>query len=565
MEDDILSSEIADLESFIDSYVGDVNVDPIPSEVFTNTNAKHEDLKDLSGLKRTTSQQSEEYSDFQEELLHHQNKPENLRNGNLDEQFAIFENLDLHGNAIPSYYNSNNQNWNQHHSGNGFPDFRQNFQGYHGPTHRDLQQHSGLPGPTFPSLMSLTPNYYTHMSNNYNPQQNRRDQHPLSPKSPQGNYKSPKSGNMKYTPPKRQNSDNSISDTGSFDGSYKSNESKNKDKHKGRRDKLGSDSDDWRRPYESLQNGSKNTHPMKAQSNKEKSKVERTQSDKGSRTNEPRRKYTPPKNTGDKPFHSRQSSNCSSNDGGNVSHSKSVSGRSKAEVRSWLKSDRDPIEKKIKNLEISQSKDLPKLINTAQKYITSERKMREVAEMVCNKAMRNPLFTENGAKLCDEMSRHMINGMNFRTIVLNIVQGHFKNRHCLMMTSIKNPRDHIWIGFTTFLIALYLNLRTSSNERIKALINPIFDCLFQMLNENNVTPAIIRCFRVSLQKIGAILAEKNSKKMSELICILRDKCVLPNKLSIEARRDLLHALEIYARGWKPHALDNEVFYNEDMQ
>lgn len=257
--------------------------------------------------------------------------------------------------------------------------------------------------------------------------------------------------------------------------------------------------------------------------------------------------------------HSRNSSHHSSSENACSSKSSIVSGRSKSEVVSWLHQDSKPskqsVERQLKNMKISKNSDLLKLVKSANSYIANEEKMKEVAVMICTKAMRNPLNAESGALLCNELSHRIINGTSFRTVLLNIVQEHFKNRRQLIIEAVENDKNNEWFGFVNFLTQLFLHLRTQSNERLKALINPVYDCFFLILEEKSLDYNLSKCFLDNFKIAGPSLNESNPQKMSQLMSVLRDDCVLPGNLPVQVRRNLLQCLEYYARGWKSHALD----------
>lgn len=265
---------------------------------------------------------------------------------------------------------------------------------------------------------------------------------------------------------------------------------------------------------------------------------------------------------GEESSSSRKSSQSSVSDGGTGHRPKIVSRKSKAAVRSWLQKEKEEpakestIERRIGELEIS--KDLPKFIELAQCYITDDQKLKEVAEMLCSKAMKNPRFGEKSALLCKEMSNHKLLGTKFRSAVLTVIQGQFKNRQKLLDKSVQNPRDPTWIGFVTYLVELYENLRTTSDERLTILVNPVYECFFLMLKEKKITFDLGRCLYVNLLKVGRVLEKASGERMSELIAEIRDKCVMASPTPAIARRNLLRIVELYARGWSV-PLANESF------
>lgn len=491
-----MESEIAELESFIDSYVGEDETGPIQSETFTNSSAL-DNFYD---------------KDFEEELKEHQ-KHQDFILSNVPFQYDVNDSIDAID-FMPDIY-PHPASYNDGLMGPMCYNQDPSFVPYnHGATFDSTTFGGGAYPPTFPPYFNSPEMPPIHFEGNATSSSLGTQKH-IAENDLRHRLKSKKQGNYQISTQTEVSSRRKTAASSSR-GRYRKKPSESRLDHNA----LNGRSD-----CSSLDIRDKETYQQR--------------------------------NCGSQ--HSRQSSHSSSSESAGCSKNSIVSGRSKSEVVSWLhqdtKSSKQSVERQLKNMKISKNSDLLKLVKSANSYITSEEKMKEVAVMICTKAMRNPLTAESGALLCNEMSNRMVSGTSFRTVLLNIVQGHFKNRHQLIMKAIENDKDNEWCGFVNFLTQLFLNLRTLSNERLKALINPVYDCLFLILEEKSLNYILSKCFLDNLKIAGPSLNESNPQKMSQLMSVLRDNCVVAGNLPVEARRNLLQCLEYYAREWKSHALD----------
>nr|CAB3234257.1 CBP80/20-dependent translation initiation factor [Phallusia mammillata] len=226
-----------------------------------------------------------------------------------------------------------------------------------------------------------------------------------------------------------------------------------------------------------------------------------------------------------------------------------VAAKGKNTVHSWLEngSNFGDTEQELRRLHISDSEtDLTKFIETTQAFATNEAKMREVAEILCNKALKNPKFARNASILCDRMSWMMVHGTKFRTVVLNVMQGHFKNREQLFSATFRS--DTRWFGFASFMVEIFLNVRTSTKDRLIVLNEPVFQCLLQVLQSDQVTKEHVECFGSLFARAGPALEKENPSRMNELLSEIRDRCVISKTSHI--RRVLLNCVELYATKWR---------------
>lgn len=542
-----MESEIAELESFIDSYVGEQDTSHIQSETFTNSSVNQE-LYDFYD------------KDFEEELKEHQKLQDFILS---NESFQYDANgspnaIDFMPDIYPQLvtYNGDSMDPKSQLSYDQNPSFfpyRQNETVCSAP-------HNGSVYPTVYPLHFNSPEFQlTRLEENSHPSVVTRKhisendlRHRLNKK--EGNSQStehvgtrkkkvPNSsrGRHKRTPPESRFNHRAINDQSDRSGlAVQGQETYQQIYLHNRQSSHPSSSERRKKPFESRFNH----NALNDQIDHSSLDIQ----DKG-----------PHQQKSTNSSLSRHSSHSSSSESVGCSKNRIVSGRSKSEVVSWLHQDsissKQSIERKLKNMNISRNSDLSKLVKSANSYITSEEKMKQVAVMICTKAMRNPQTAESGALLCNEMSHRMVNGTSFRTVLLNIVQSHFKNRHQLIKQVVENDKDNDWCGFVNFLTQLFLHLRTRSNERLRALINPVYDCLLLILEEKSLNYKLSKCFLDNVQIAGSILNELNPQKMTQLMSVLRDNCVLPGNLTVEVRRNLLQCLEYYARGWKEHALD----------
>ncbi|CAK8681818.1 unnamed protein product [Clavelina lepadiformis] len=227
-----------------------------------------------------------------------------------------------------------------------------------------------------------------------------------------------------------------------------------------------------------------------------------------------------------------------------------VAEKSKSKVHAWIeggkKHSSDSVGQEIHRLQITDSEaDLTKFIEMTQAFATTESKMREVADILCNKALKNPKFAKNASILCDRMAWMMVQGTKFRTVVLNVMQGHFKNREQLYSASFRSDRR--WYGFAAFLVEIFLNVRTSTREKLVVLISPVFSCLFQILTGDKIDQEHIECFGRLFLSVGPSLEAESPQRMNELMGEIRDRLVISKTASV--KRVLLSCVEHYACKW----------------
>nr|XP_018669733.1 CBP80/20-dependent translation initiation factor isoform X2 [Ciona intestinalis] len=227
-----------------------------------------------------------------------------------------------------------------------------------------------------------------------------------------------------------------------------------------------------------------------------------------------------------------------------------VAAQSKFKVQSWIegsKSHDNTASKEIEKLRISDSEDdLLRFIQMTQSFATTESKMREVADILCNKALKNPKFGKNAAILCSRMSHLMVHGTKFRSVVLSVMQGHHKNRDRLFLTSLRG--DTRWFGFATFLVELFVIVRTKGKERMTVLVDPVFSTLLQVLTGEKSTSQQVDCFRDLFFRCAPALEAENPTRFSNLMSEIRDCCVISK--TIQIRQSLLQCVHFYATKWQ---------------
>ena len=57
-------------------------------------------------------------------------------------------------------------------------------------------------------------------------------------------------------------------------------------------------------------------------------------------------------------------------------------------------------------------------------------------------------------------------------------QGHYKTKEDLFDATFRGNKK--WYGFVSFLVEVYLNVRTYTGDRLEVLVTPVYNCLFQV-------------------------------------------------------------------------------------
>ncbi|KAJ7423549.1 CBP80/20-dependent translation initiation factor-like protein [Pitangus sulphuratus] len=121
-----------------------------------------------------------------------------------------------------------------------------------------------------------------------------------------------------------------------------------------------------------------------------------------------------------------------------------------------------------------------------------------------------------------------------------------------------------WLGFITFLCEVFGTMRSSTGEPFRVLVCPIYTCLRELLQSQDVKEDAVLCCSMELQSTGRLLEEQLPEMMTELLAIARDKMLCPSE-SMLTRSLLLEVIELHANNWNPLTPTITQYYNKTIQ
>ncbi|KAM6363510.1 CBP80/20-dependent translation initiation factor isoform 2-T2 [Pluvialis apricaria] len=202
---------------------------------------------------------------------------------------------------------------------------------------------------------------------------------------------------------------------------------------------------------------------------------------------------------------------------------------------------------------------LTTFMEEAQNSTNSEEMLGEIVKTIYQKAVTDRSFASTAAKLCDKMALFMVEGTKFRSLLLNMLQKDFTMREELQQRDVER-----WLGFITFLCEVFGTMRSSTGEPFRVLVCPIYTCLRELLQSQDVKEDAVLCCSMELQSTGRLLEEQLPEMMTELLAIARDKMLCPSE-SMLTRSLLLEVIELHANNWNPLTPTITQYYNKTIQ
>ncbi|XP_051497676.1 CBP80/20-dependent translation initiation factor isoform X2 [Apus apus] len=202
---------------------------------------------------------------------------------------------------------------------------------------------------------------------------------------------------------------------------------------------------------------------------------------------------------------------------------------------------------------------LTTFMEEAQNSTNSEEMLGEIVKTIYQKAVTDRSFASTAAKLCDKMALFMVEGTKFRSLLLNMLQKDFTMREELQQRDVEH-----WLGFITFLCEVFGTMRSSTGEPFRVLVCPIYTCLRELLQSQDVKEDAVLCCSMELQSTGRLLEEQLPEMMTELLAIARDKMLCPSE-SMLTRSLLLEVIELHANNWNPLTPTITQYYNKTIQ
>ncbi|XP_063438349.1 CBP80/20-dependent translation initiation factor-like [Mytilus trossulus] len=216
------------------------------------------------------------------------------------------------------------------------------------------------------------------------------------------------------------------------------------------------------------------------------------------------------------------------------------------------------LEQLIETLTLEPDEEDVSKIQTLADTVKTSSDLKELANIIYNRCMKDWEFGKTGACLCDRLANMEVEGSKFRNIMLSLVQLDYKDKD-----SIRTKSPGKFLGFVTFLCQVFGNMRTAKGEPFNVLSGPIYDCIYTIFNDDNSSDDDYECLLLQVQSIGKELEAFDEFKMSELMEKVRTKIIKDGR-SARARCSLLELLESYNKGWK--TLPNEItrYYCDTM-
>lgn len=202
---------------------------------------------------------------------------------------------------------------------------------------------------------------------------------------------------------------------------------------------------------------------------------------------------------------------------------------------------------------------LSSFMEEAQNSTNSEEMLEEIVRTIYQKAVSDRSFAFTAAKLCDKMALFMVEGTKFRSLLLNMLQKDFTVREELQQQDVER-----WLGFITFLCEVFGTMRSSTGEPFRVLVCPIYTCLRELLQSQDVKEDAVLCCSMELQSTGRLLEEQLPEMMTELLASARDKMLCPSE-SMLTRSLLLEVIELHANSWNPLTPPITQYYNRTIQ
>ncbi|KAM8946688.1 MIF4G domain-containing protein [Pelodytes ibericus] len=217
--------------------------------------------------------------------------------------------------------------------------------------------------------------------------------------------------------------------------------------------------------------------------------------------------------------------------------------------------DMDRVECKIQAFDA----DTQNLLKTALKEPGSV-DLEKVANVIVEQSLRDATFSKEAGKMCYtiiQAESKKIGRSVFRSGLLNRLQNEYLTREEMRARSVQE-----WVCYVTFICNVFDYLRVN-NMPMLALVNPVYDCLFQLAQPESLRrEEEVDCLVLQLHRVGEQLEKMNSQRMDELFSILRDRFLLQGSLSSLAQLLLLEMIEFRAAGWKMTDAAHKYYYSE---
>lgn len=186
--------------------------------------------------------------------------------------------------------------------------------------------------------------------------------------------------------------------------------------------------------------------------------------------------------------------------------------------------------------------------------------LEKVANVIVEQSLRDAAFSKEAGKMCYTIiqAESKDTGRSvFRSLLLNRLQIEYRSREEMRARSVQE-----WVCYVSFICNIFDYLRVN-NMPMMALVNPVYDCLYQLAQPESLQrEEEVDCLVLQLHKVGEQLEKMNSQRMDELFSLLRDSFLLQGGLGSLAQLLLLEMIEYRAAGWKMTDAAQKYYYSE---
>ncbi|XP_072260020.1 MIF4G domain-containing protein isoform X1 [Pyxicephalus adspersus] len=203
--------------------------------------------------------------------------------------------------------------------------------------------------------------------------------------------------------------------------------------------------------------------------------------------------------------------------------------------------------------------DTQNLLKTALKDPASV-DLEKVADVIMEQSLRDNTFNKEAGKMCYtiiQAESKQTGRSHFRSALLNRLQREYQNREDMRARSVQE-----WVCYVNFICNVFDYLRVN-NMPMMALVNPVYDCLFQLAEPESLkVEEEVDCLVLQLHRVGEQLENMNAQRMDDLFSILRDSFLHHKGLGSLAQLLLLEMIEYRAAGWKMTDAAHKYYYSE---
>ncbi|XP_038181222.1 MIF4G domain-containing protein [Arvicola amphibius] len=186
--------------------------------------------------------------------------------------------------------------------------------------------------------------------------------------------------------------------------------------------------------------------------------------------------------------------------------------------------------------------------------------LEKVANVIVDHSLQDCVFSKEAGRMCYaiiQAESKQAGQSVFRRGLLDRLQREYQAREQLRARSRQS-----WVCYVTFICNIFDYLRVN-NMPMMALVNPVYDCLFQLAQPESLSrEEEVDCLVLQLHRVGEQLEKMNGQRMDELFVLIRDGFLLPIALSSLARLLLLEMIEFRAAGWKTTPAAHKYYYSE---